>query len=58
MATKAQLVDYISENFETKDGLPVSLAKLDGYKKADLEKFIKERGEQENVDAWLASKKK
>ena len=57
MATKAQLVDYISENFETKDKMPVSLAKLDGYKKSELEKFISEKDDPANVEAWLESKK-
>ena len=56
MATKSQIIDYISENYNDAEGMPVSLSKLDGYKKADLEKFIKSRGEEKNLEEWLNSK--
>ena len=55
MASKAQIVEYISEKFEAPEGMPVSLAKLDSYKKAELEKFIEEKGEKEKLDEWLAN---
>lgn len=57
MATKAQIIDYISENYNDSEGMPVSLPKLDGYKKAELEKFIKDRNEEANLEDWLNSKK-
>ena len=57
MATKAQIIDYISENYNDSEGMPVSLPKLDGYKKAELEKFIKDRNEEANFEDWLNSKK-
>lgn len=56
MANKAQLIDYISENYETNDGMPVSLSKLDSYKKSDLEEFIKDRDDTENLNKWISEK--
>lgn len=57
MATKAQLVNYIADQFETQDGIPASLAKLDSYKKAELEEFIKANNCEADVEAWLANQK-
>lgn len=51
MASKSQVMNYILENFETKEGLPVSLSKLDSYKKAELEDFLKEQGEYEKLES-------
>jgi len=56
MGTKAQLVEYITEHFETEDGMPVSMSKLDSIKKADLEKFIESQDEESNYKEWLATK--
>lgn len=56
MGTKAQLVEYITEHFETEDGMPVSVSKLDSIKKADLEKFIESQDEESNYKEWLATK--
>lgn len=56
MATKAQLVNYIADQFETTDGVPASMAKLDSYKKAELEEFIKAHDCEKDVEAWLASR--
>lgn len=58
MATKAQLVDYIAENYETKDGMPASMSKLDSYKKAELEKLIEKHNDQEALDEWVKVHKK
>ena len=57
MASKAQIIDFISEMYQEKEGTPVSLAKLDGYKKADLEKFIKDNKDEEKLEKWIDSKK-
>lgn len=57
MASKAQIVDFILENYQTSDGMPVSLSKLDSIKKSELENFISEEGESENLEKWIANKK-
>ena len=54
MATKAQLISFILEKFVEPSGEPVSKAKLDSMKKADLEEFIKAKGLEEDLKAWLA----
>lgn len=54
MATKAQLIDFIVEKFNQVDGQPVSKSKLDAYKKADLEKFIEDRGMTADLEIWLS----
>lgn len=56
MASKAQMIDFISEKYTEKEGTPVSLAKLDSCKKADLEQFIEEKGEKENLEKWISEK--
>lgn len=56
MASKAQIIDYISEKYQEKEGTPVSLAKLDSYKKADLEQFIKEKGDEKDLEEWINNK--
>lgn len=53
MATKAQLINFIMEMFAESDGGEVSRSKLDAYKKADLEKFIADRGCTAELEAWL-----
>lgn len=53
MGTKAQLVNFIIENFETADGMPVSMSKLDSFKKAELEEFIKAKDEVDNFKEWI-----
>lgn len=55
MPTKANLVDYIIENFEGPNGMEVSRTKLEAFKKADLEEFIQEKDSMDNVQAWLDS---
>lgn len=55
MATKAQIINFISENYETKDKMPVSMQKLDSYKKAELEEFIKAHNDDDNLEDWLKS---
>lgn len=57
MASKSQLIDYIVEHYTTKEGIPASMSKLDGYKKADLEEFIDKNKDSDNLEKWLASKK-
>lgn len=57
MATKAQIINFISENYETKDKMPVSMQKLDSYKKAELEEFIKSHNDDDNLEDWLKSNK-
>ena len=47
MANKAQIMDYICEKFTEPEGMPVSLAKLDKYKKAELEEYL---------EKWIESK--
>lgn len=55
MATKAQLIQFIMEQFEESDGNEVSKSKLDGLKKAELEEFIKEKGLEDELSNWLAN---
>lgn len=55
MANKAQIINYISENYQTNDGMPVSLSKLDSYKKSELEAFIDEHHDKENMNKWIES---
>lgn len=55
MATKAQLIEFIMEKFTEPSGEPVAKSKLDGLKKADLEEFIREKGLEEELKAWLNS---
>lgn len=55
-ATKAQLVDFIIENFEGPDHIPASKAKLESFKKADLEEFVAEKSSEEALEAWIANK--
>lgn len=55
MATKAQLINFIIEKFTEADGEAVTKAKLDSYKKADLEEFIKARGLEDALREWLNS---
>lgn len=54
MATKAQLIKFIIDSFTEADGNPVSKTKLESYKKADLEKFIKDRNAEADLQKWLA----
>lgn len=56
MATKAQLIMFIMDKFEECEGQPVSKAKLDGLKKADLEEFIVTKGLEDELKEWLANK--
>ena len=53
MATKAQIINFILETFTEADGEPVSKSKLESYKKADLEAFIKEKDVSAELEAWL-----
>ena len=53
MATKAQLIAFIMDTFNEPGGVEIVKSKLDGFKKADLEEFIKERGLEEELKAWL-----
>ena len=53
MATKAQLINFILEMFSEPDGKEVSKSKLEGFKKADLEEFIKEKGAEDKLTEWL-----
>lgn len=53
MATKAQLIDFIIETFEEADGNPISKSKLEVFKKADLEEFIKARDAEADLEEWL-----
>lgn len=53
MATKVQLIAFIMETFAEADGNDVSKSKLDTYKKADLEEFIKAKGLEEDLKKWL-----
>lgn len=55
MATKAQLINFIMEKCTESNGDPVSRAKLDGCKKAELEEFIKAKGLESALDEWLAN---
>ena len=57
MATKAQLISFIIEKFAEASGEPISKAKLDSYKKADLEEFVKEKGLESDLKEWLAANK-
>lgn len=56
MATKATLIDFIAEKFEGPNGIPVSKAKLESFKKADLEEFIKEKDAAEEFIEWAAQR--
>lgn len=53
MATKAQLINFIMDTFSEPDGNEVSKSKLEGFKKADLENFIKEKGAEAELQEWL-----
>lgn len=53
MASKAQLVDYIVENFEGPGHIPVSRSKIESFKKTDLEEFIKKKSSEDELEAWL-----
>mgnify|MGYP006988902146 CR=1 FL=1 len=53
MATKSQLIKFIMDTFTEADGNPVSKSKLESYKKADLEKFIKDRNAEADLAEWL-----
>lgn len=55
MATKAQIIEFIVDNFTEMDGSPVSKSKLDNYRKADLEMFIKQNGAETELKAWVAT---
>lgn len=52
-ATKSNLVDYIVENFEGPDGEEIQKAKIEGYKKADLEEFINQKDSMDAVEQWV-----
>ena len=52
-ATKAQLVEFILDNFEGPDHIPASRAKLESYKKSELEEFVKAMSSEEEVAEWL-----
>ena len=54
MGTKAQLINFIIENFTEPDGNPITKSRLDSFKKADLEEFITTRGVEEEFVDWLA----
>lgn len=54
-ATKNQLIDFIIEKFEGPEHEEVSRSKLDAYKKADLEAFIKEKSLESDFEKWLLS---
>ena len=53
--TKANLIDYIAENFLEPSGEPASKAKLESFKKSDLEAFIKEKGLTKETEKWIDS---
>lgn len=53
MATKAQLINFIIEKFQEADGNEVTRSKLEALKKSDLEEFIKARGLEDDLAAWL-----
>lgn len=53
MATKSQLIAFIMETFEEADGNDISKSKLDAFKKADLEEFIKEKDLEGDLEEWL-----
>ena len=55
MATKAQLISFIIENFKEPSGEPIAKTKLDGFKKAELEEFIKAKGLEDSLKEWLAT---
>ena len=50
--TKVQLIDYIINNFEEYDGSPISKAKLDSYKKADLEELVTSKASMEEAESY------
>jgi len=56
MATKATLIDFISEKFEGPNGIPVSKAKLESFKKSDLEEFIEAKDVSEEFAEWETQK--
>ena len=53
MATKAQLIKFIMETFSEPDGNEISKSKLDSFKKADLEEFIRTKGAEAELAEWL-----
>lgn len=55
MATKAQLITFIIETFTEADGTAIAKSKLDGYKKADLEEFILQKGANQLLKEWLST---
>lgn len=55
MATKAQLIDYIVNNFEGPDNEPASKAKLEGYKKSELEELVDAKASMEEAEEWIAN---
>ena len=56
MATKATLIDFIAEKFEGPNGIPVSKAKLESFKKSDLEEFIEAKDVSEEFAEWETQK--
>lgn len=54
MATKAQLISFIMEKCAEPSGEAITKAKLDAFKKAELEEFIKNKGLEDSLKAWLA----
>lgn len=53
MATKAQLIEFIIETFVEESGSEISKAKLESYKKKDLEEFIAAKSAQDALQKWL-----
>lgn len=55
VATKTQLIQFILDTFTTAEGDAVSKAKLDGYKKSELEEFVNTKSSEAEFNAWLES---
>ena len=53
MATKAQLIQFIIDNFSEADGTEISKQRLDRFKKAELEEFISYHQLNDDLVAWL-----
>lgn len=53
MATKSQLIDFIISKFTEPDGNEVSRSKLEGFKKSDLEDFIRNHNLESALTDWL-----
>lgn len=53
-ATKAQIIDFIIDNFEGPGKMPASKSKLESYKKSELEEFITQKASEAELNTWLA----